>query len=111
MARLRSLPDPMFRTESGLVRRMRTIIHMRGRSSQAPIFKVAGLTLVEVLVALGISILAVSGIVTGYLFSISIAQRSSLYLAAGAKALERVEQTRSAKWDTSSWPPIDQLVS
>ncbi|HLH56438.1 MAG TPA: hypothetical protein VKY92_22815 [Verrucomicrobiae bacterium] len=69
----------------------------------------AGLTLVEVLVSLGISVVAVTGIVMGYLFATGSAQRSSLYLAAGARALERVEQIRSAKWDTSSWPTIDQL--
>jgi hypothetical protein len=90
---------------------MRTTIPKRSRLALAPAFGVAGLTLVEVVVALGISMLAVSGIVMGYLFGIGTAQRSALNLAAGAKALERIEQTRSAKWDTSSWPVIDQLVS
>jgi Tfp pilus assembly protein PilV len=77
--------------------------------SRAPARAVAGLTLVEVVVALSVSLLAVSGIICGYLFSISSAQRSALYLAAGAKALERIEEIRSAQWDTSSWPPVDQL--
>jgi hypothetical protein len=72
---------------------------------------IAGLTLVEVVVALGISMLAVSAIVIGYLFGIGSAQRSALGLAAGAKALERVEQVRCAKWDLSSWPAVDQLVA
>jgi Tfp pilus assembly protein PilE len=70
-----------------------------------------GLTLVEVVVALGISVLAVAAIISGYLFSIVCAEKSALSLAAGARALERVEETRSAKWDNSSWPPVDQLVS
>jgi prepilin-type N-terminal cleavage/methylation domain-containing protein len=69
-----------------------------------------GMTLVEVVVAISISSLAVSAIVTGYLFSIGSAQKSSLSLAAAAQALERVEEARSAKWDTSSWPQVDQLV-
>lgn len=73
--------------------------------------RTAGLTLVEVVVALGISVLAVAGIVVGYLFGIGAAQRSVLSLAASSKAMERMEQIRSAKWDTSSWPPIDQLVA
>jgi len=71
----------------------------------------AGLTLVEVVIALGISALAVAGIVGGYLFSIASAQKSALSLAAGAKAIERVEETRSAIWSISSFPPIDQLVA
>ena len=71
----------------------------------------AGLTLVEVVIALGISALAVAGIVGGYLFSIASAQKSALSLAAGAKAIERVEETRSAIWSISSFPPVDQLVA
>ena len=64
----------------------------------------------EVVVALMISGLAVAAIVTGYIFSIASAQKTALSLAAGAKALERIEQTRSAKWDISKWPQVDQLV-
>ena len=71
----------------------------------------AGMTLVEVVVALAISALVVAAIVTGYLFSITSSQRSALSLVASARALERVEQTRSAKWDMSSWPTVDQLVA
>ena len=70
-----------------------------------------GLTLVEVVVALAISSLAVTGIVAGYIFSIGSAQKSTLSLAAGAKAMERIEEIRSAKWDTSSWPQVDELVA
>lgn len=82
--------------------------HSKNRRSRRT---AAGLTLVEVVVALGISVLAVAGIVSGYLFSIVSAQRSALSLVAGAKAVERIEETRSAKWDNSSWPPVDQLVA
>jgi type II secretory pathway pseudopilin PulG len=71
----------------------------------------AGMTLVEVVVAMAISTLAVVAIVTGYLFSITSAQRSALSMTASARAVERIEQTRSAKWDLSSWPAVDQLVS
>src|SRR5579872_6634861 len=70
-----------------------------------------GMTLVEVVVAMAISTLAVAAIVTGYLFSITSAQRSALSLAANARAVERIEQARSAKWDLSSWPAVDQLVA
>ena len=69
------------------------------------------MTLVEVIVALGISVLAVVGIVTGYLFSITSAQKSALSMAAADKAVERIEETRSAKWDISSFPVVDELVA
>ena len=73
--------------------------------------RVAGLTLVEVVISLMISVLAVSGIVCGYLFSINSAQKSSLSLSAQAQAMERLEQTRGAKWDLSSWPVADEVVA
>jgi prepilin-type N-terminal cleavage/methylation domain-containing protein len=69
------------------------------------------MTLIEVLVALAISGLAVGGIVSGYIYSFSSSDRWGLSLAAHSHALARIEDTRSAKWDTSSWPSTDQLVS
>jgi prepilin-type N-terminal cleavage/methylation domain-containing protein len=71
----------------------------------------AGMTLVEVVVALAISGLAVAAIVGGYVFSTVSAEQSALSLAASARAMERIEEARSAKWDTSIWPQIDQLVT
>jgi prepilin-type N-terminal cleavage/methylation domain-containing protein len=71
----------------------------------------AGMTLIEVVLSLAISGLAVASIVTGYNYCVVSAEKSSLSLAASARAMECVEQTRSAKWDTSGSPPVDQLVS
>jgi len=71
----------------------------------------AGMTLAEVVVAISISGLAVAGIVSGYIFSARSAEKSALSLAANARAMERLEATRGAKWDTSSWPAVDQLVA
>ncbi|MEY2429135.1 MAG: hypothetical protein QOJ40_2020 [Verrucomicrobiota bacterium] len=71
----------------------------------------AAMTLVEVVVALAISGLAVGAIVSGYLFSATSAEKSGLSLAANARAMERIEETRSATWDTASVPAVDQLVS
>ena len=70
----------------------------------------AGMTLAEVVVAISISGLAVAGIVSGYIFAARSAEKSSLSLAANARAMERLETTRGAKWDTSSYPAVDQLV-
>lgn len=71
----------------------------------------AGLTLAEVVVALSITGLAVGGIVSGYTFCTSSAEKAALTLAANARAMERIEQTRCAKWDLSGWPELDELVS
>jgi len=71
----------------------------------------AGMTLVEVLMALAILGLAVGGIVTGYSYCTASAEKAALSLAANARAMERLEETRSAKWDTASWPPVDQVVA
>jgi len=69
------------------------------------------MTLVEVVVALLITGLTVAGIVTGYIFCTTSSVKDSLYMAANARALERIEETRSARWDTSSYPVVDELVT
>jgi type II secretory pathway pseudopilin PulG len=67
------------------------------------------MTLVEVVFALAVSGLAIAGIVAGYIFAVGSAQRSALSLAANGRAMERLEQTRGAAWQVSSYPPVDQL--
>jgi prepilin-type N-terminal cleavage/methylation domain-containing protein len=71
----------------------------------------AAMTLVEVLIAMAISGLAMSAIVGGYYFANVSAEKSSLLLAGTAKAMERLEEVRAAKWDVSAYPPIDQLAA
>src|SRR5262245_10911707 len=70
----------------------------------------AGMTLAEVVVAMGIAGLAIAAIVNGYTFSTNSAQKAAMALAANARALERIEETRSAKWDISAYPAVDLLV-
>ena len=69
------------------------------------------MTLVEVVVALAIAGLTMGGIVTGYIFCMNSSAKDALAMAANAKAMERIEQTRSAQWDTSTYPAVDQLVA
>ena len=71
----------------------------------------AGMTLVEVTVAMAITGLAVGGIVNGYNFCTNSAQQAALRLAANARAIERIEEVRSAIWDTAQYPVVDQLVA
>lgn len=69
------------------------------------------MTLVEVTVALAITGLAVGGIVNGYNFCTNSSQKAATLLAANARAMERIEETRSAVWDTAQYPVEDQLVT
>lgn len=67
------------------------------------------MTLVEVAVALAITGLLVGGIINGYNYCTKSAQRTALFQAANARAMERIEETRCAIWDTTV--PTNQLVS
>lgn len=69
------------------------------------------MTLVEVVVALGITGLTVAGIVTGYTFCSTSTVKDSLYMAANARAMERMEETRSAIWAPYRAKPVDELVA
>lgn len=69
------------------------------------------MTLAEVVVALAITGLSVGGIISGYNYCTTSAERAGLSFAANARAMERIEETRSAKWDTASWPVVDFLVA
>ena len=69
------------------------------------------MTLVEVVVALAITGLTVVGIVKGYIYTTETSVKVGLFMAANARAQERLEATRSAIWDTSSFPVRDQLIS
>jgi type II secretory pathway pseudopilin PulG len=65
------------------------------------------MTLVEVVVALSLAGLATASIVSGYVFCTNSAEKSALSLAANASAMARIEETRSATWNTA----VDQLVA
>ena len=69
------------------------------------------MTLVEVVIALAVTGLAIGGIIGGYNFCTAAAQKAALIQAANARAMERVEETRSVKWDANGWPSVDQLVA
>ena len=69
------------------------------------------MTLVEVVVALAITGLTVGGIVSGYIYCTTSAVKVELVQAASARALERIEQARSAQWDTAGSTNVDQLIA
>jgi type II secretory pathway pseudopilin PulG len=74
--------------------------------------QVDGFTLAEVIVSAGIAVIALGGIIYGYILSAQRAEWSAYSLAAQSLAMQRLEQTRAAKWDPSGYPPDnDHLTS
>jgi hypothetical protein len=49
--------------------------------------------------------------VSGYIYSSNVAMQDSLEMAACTQAQARIEQARSAQWDVSAYPMVDQLVA
>lgn len=87
------------------------MIRMKYNNGTRPRRAEAGMTLVEVAMAMGVAGLAIMGIINGYMFCTQSARESALSLAASARAVERLEQTRAASWQTSSYPQVCQLVA
>ena len=69
------------------------------------------MTLVEVLVSLVITVLMVGGIINGYIYCTTSTVKAELAQAANAQAMQRLEEARSATWNTSSTLAQDQLVA
>jgi len=67
--------------------------------------------LTEVVFSLALIGLTAGGIINGYIQSARVTDWQARSLAAESLAMQRVEQCRAAKWDTRSFPVVDQLVS
>ena len=78
---------------------------------QSPPRSRAGMTLVEVMMALAITGLVLAGIVSGYIFCTTSTVKDSLFMAANARAMERIEEARSAIWAPYRAEPTNQLVA
>src|SRR5580765_2442982 len=80
----------------------------RGPGSRA---HALGMTLAEVVVALGVASLTVAGLVGGYISAALATEKASLSLAANTRAMERLEDTHGAIWNVSASPVVDQLAA
>jgi prepilin-type N-terminal cleavage/methylation domain-containing protein len=58
-----------------------------------------GFTLAEVVISMAVLGLGMGGLLAGYIFSANRAEWSSYSLAAQSLAMQRLEQTRAARWD------------
>ena len=70
-----------------------------------------GFSLAEQVVAMAISLILISGVVSGFIQTTRQAEWSAYSLAAQSLASQGLEQSRAAKWDPRGYPPTDQLVS
>ncbi len=73
--------------------------------------KKSGVTLVETVMALAISLFVIAGLVTGFVQGARQTESSAYVLAGQAQALQGIEQVRAARWDTISSPVVDQVVN
>ena len=69
-----------------------------------------GITLVEVVMAMGIIALMLGGIINGYIMSAQRAEWSAYSFAAQSLASQGVEQARSTKWDPLAYPAVDEML-
>lgn len=71
----------------------------------------SGTSLVEVVMAIAISSMSIGATVTGYVLAAHRSEWSAYSLAAQSLAMQRMEQARSAKWNPSGFPAVDQVQS
>src|SRR6476661_1511961 len=85
--------------------------HRNRKGGKIPKHSQVAMTLAEVMVALAISGLSIAGIVNGYTFCTNSAQRNALSLAATTRAIERIEETRSAQWKAIVATNLDKVFT
>ena len=66
-------------------------------------------TLTEVVISLMIAAVTCVSIISGYVFTAQAAEWSAYNLAANSLAMQRMEQTRAAKWDLKASDPVDEF--
>src|ERR1700756_595506 len=70
-----------------------------------------GFTLEEVVIAMSLTALCFVGTVQGYILASNRAEWAACSIAAQSAACQKMEQVRSARWDNSAYPPIDELTA
>ena len=68
-----------------------------------------GYTLAEAIISAGIAGVSIGGIVWGYLVVGQRTDWSTCSAAAHLMVVQRIEQTRAAKWDPYGYPPVNEL--
>ena len=79
--------------------------------SRANIRKRSAFSLIEVVTSTAIAGIVIGGSIYGYVSAAQRAEWAAYSLAANSLAMQRVEQTRAAKWDPLGFPPVDELIA
>jgi Tfp pilus assembly protein PilV len=82
---------------------------LRPRPQTTPARATRGFTLAEVCICVFIVMMVFAAIIQGNIQAAKRAEWSGYSLAASALANQQVEQARSALWDNSLYPPVNQL--
>lgn len=61
--------------------------------------------------SVAVASVGMTGVISGYILAAERAEWSALSSAANEQSIERVEQTRAAKWEPGAAQPIDELVA
>ncbi len=70
-----------------------------------------GVSLVEVVVALALTGIAVTGVVSGFMCSLCASTATHYSEAAQLLAVQGLERVRAARWDAVAYPVLDEVVS
>lgn len=81
------------------------------QSDRNPRARIAAVTLIEVVLSLAIMGISFGAIIMGYVMSARRAEWSAYSLAANSLAMQRLEQSRAAKWDLLTTPVTDELIA
>lgn len=73
--------------------------------------KRSAFTLEEVLMSMAVASISMGAILSGYLLSFQKAEWAAHDQAAQSLAVQRVEQTKAARWEPFNIPPRDELVA
>jgi len=73
--------------------------------------RTSGFCLLEVVTSVAISAVGITGVISGYILAAERAEWSALSAAANEQSIQRVEQTRAAKWEPGAASPLDELVA
>src|SRR5688572_18589175 len=78
---------------------------------RSPRSRICVSTLPAILMSVTNLLLSSSAIVTGYVMTAQRSEWLAYSLAANSLAMQRLEQTRAAKWDPYAYPVADELKS
>lgn len=84
---------------------------MRLPAKTAESKRIAGFTLIEVVVSIAVAGVIFAAIIMAYVQAANFAEWSGYTLAAQSLGIQQLEQAKGAKWDTQVVPPLDEITN